>query len=197
MSTLRPRGVVVPAALLLLAGCGTGVGEPVTAPSTVTVTTAEPSPSGSGTAPVSPAAAAPEPTAPAPGDPARLPRQERGHDVAFITGRTDTPDGVVLSIDRLTVVGVADEDLAAAGVPVRVDDGTVFTNQAQNLYEVGVSPRARFFRTTCTATPSGPTFASTSVDLDTFVDPGTLQGSAVTLDYVDGLVDRGETNPRC
>ena len=196
MSTLRPRVIVAPAALLLLVGCGTGVGEPVAAPSTVTVTAGEPAPSGPAAAPVSPAPVA-APTAPAPGEPARLPRQERGHDVALVTGRTDTPDGVVLSIDRLTVVGVADEELAASGAPVRVDDGTAFANQTQKLYEAGVSPQARFFLTTCTATPSGPTIASDSVDLDTFLAAGTLDGTAVTLDYVDGLVDRGETNPRC
>lgn len=192
----RPRSVVawtLPVALLALAGCG-AAGEPSASPSTVTVTAGDPAPSSS--APPSPPPSAMPSAAPA-ADPARLPKQERGFDVAFVAGRTDTPDGVVLSIDRLTVVGVTDEVLAASGTPVRVDDGAQFTNQAQNLYEVGVSPQARFFLTTCAASPSGPTIASQSVDLDTFLaDPGIGQ-TAVSLAYVDGLVDRAETNPRC
>ena len=183
-----------PLALLALAGCGTGIGEPVAGPSTVTVTAEEATPSASAPAPSAPSA---EPTAVPAADPARLPKQERGHDVAYVATRTDTPDGVVLSIDRLTVVGVPDEELAASGTPVRVDDGTAFTNQAQKLYDVGVSPQARFFLTTCTATPSGPTIASESVDLDTFLAAPEIAGTAVSLVYVDGLVDRAETNPRC
>ena len=65
------------------------------------------------------------------------------------------------------------------------------------LAAVGVSPAARFYLTTCTATPSGPTIASESVDLDTFLAAPGLSGTAVSLVYVDGLVDRAETNPRC
>ena len=142
--------------LALLAGCGAVAGEPSAAPSTVTVTASTPAGDPGQASPAASAApsapSSPEPSATPSGDPAALPRQERGHDVAYVAGRTDTPDGVVLSIDRLTVVGVADEQLAASGTPVRVDDGGAFTNQATRLYDVGVSPDARFFLTTCAAT---------------------------------------------
>lgn len=193
--------VVVPAALLVLAGCGgSSDPEPSTAPATVTVTASVPAPdAGASETPggvATPSADASASAAPS-GDPAALPRQERGHDVVLVASHEATPAGVVLTFDRLTVVGVPDEQLAAGGTPIRVDDGTAFTNQAQRLYEAGVSPQARFYLTTCTRTASGPTIASEEVDVDTFLaDPG-LQGTAVSLRYADGLVERAETNPRC
>lgn len=185
---------------LAAAGCG-GDAAPEPVRSTVTVT-ASPSAAGS-QAPSAAASSDPSvassvaPSEEPSGDPAALPRLDRGFDVAYVRGRTDTPDGVVLQVDRLTVVGLSDEELAASGTPVVVDDGSRFTNQAERLYDVGVSPTARFFVTTCTAGGSGPTISSEPVDLDTFLAAPGLDGTAVSFRYADGLVERGETNPRC
>lgn len=212
MRTARPRTVEArpgPGARVVLvgvlsttvglAGCGGTGQQPEPVRSTVTVTAAPSAPASASGPPPEASSPAPtaEPSAEPSGDPAALPKQDRGFDVAFLRGRTDTPDGVVLQIDRLTVVGVADEDLAAAGTPVVVDDGTRFTNQAERLYDVGVAPTARFFLTTCAPGESGPSISSEPVDLDTFLAAPGLDGTAVTLRYADGLLDRAETNPRC
>jgi hypothetical protein len=201
----------VPAALLpavlvgvvVLGGCGDDAGtEPSVVPSTVTVTLEEsPGASAEPTAETSAeptTGATPSASAEPSGDPAALPKQERGYDVVYITDRADTPDGTVLTFDRLTVVGVDDAVLAAEGAPLTVDDGSKFTNQAVRLYEVGVSPEARFFLTTCTAVESGPpSISSQPVDLDRFLEDPSLEGTAVTFEYGDGLLVRAETNPRC
>lgn len=203
ITTLRVLPVLVGVALL--AGCGDD--EPTVAPSTVTVTAspgATAAPTGptdggtvAGTASSTVPPASTEPSAEPSGDPAALPKQDRGHDVGYLGEATVTPDGTVLSFDRLTVDGVDDAVLASEGTPVRVDDGEAFSNQTERFYEVGVSPEARFFVTTCTAGESGPTIASDRVDLDAFLGDPAVDGAAVTFVYEDGLLVRAETNPRC
>ncbi len=198
------------AAVALLSGCNASGGTVVT-PATVTVTatpSVQAAAPATGTAPATGEATAP-PSAPASepsgdaasatpsGDPAALPRQERTYDVGYLGERTDTPDGTVLTLDRLTVAGVDDAELAEQGTPVRVDDGEVFSNQREQFYEVGVSPEARFFVTTCVAAEAGPSITSDRVDLDTFLADPSLDGTAVSFEYADGLLVRAETNPRC
>lgn len=184
--------------LAATAACGGATGaEPSLEPSTVYVTL-EQSPSAPAAPPAEPSTeAAPTASAEPSGDPAALPKQDRGHDVAYIGERRDTPDGVVLTFDRLTVNGVDDATLAGTGVPVTVDDGAKFSNQTVRFYEVGVSPDARFFLTTCTATDAGPSISSEPVELDAFLAAPSLPGTAVSFQYADGLLVRGETNPRC
>jgi hypothetical protein len=196
--TSRPALALAAAASLAVTACGGGAGaEPSLAPSTVYVTL-EPSVSASAEPSAEPSTqAAPSASAEPSGDPAALPKQERGYDVVYIGERRDTPDGVVLTFDRLTVNGVDDATLAANGAPVTVDDGSKFTNQAERFYEVGVSPDARFFLTTCTATDAGPSISSEPVELDAFLAAPSLPGTAVSFEYGEGLLVRGETNPRC
>ncbi len=197
--------LAVPAGLAV-AGCGDAA--PDVTPVTVTVTAA-PSPAspassvgstGSAAAAAPSASAAPSAEAsPEPSvDLAALPRLERGYDVALVEGTSSAGGGTVLSIDRLTVAGLDDAVLASEGTDVYVDEGDRFSNQTVRFYEVGVSPEARFFLTTCERDGSGqPAISSSPVDLAQFLAAPGLDGTAVTLVYEDGLVVRGETNPRC
>lgn len=207
MVTTRER-VAVRAALVtvLLVGVGAGSGcgdtlgaQPAPSPSTVFVTL-EPTEQPEPTADLVPESTPPVsagPTQEPSGDPEALPRQNRGFDVLLVDERTDTDDGTVLSFDRLTVVGLDDGRLASEGTEVRVDDGDAFANQTVTFYEVGVSPDARFFLTTCTATGSGPSISSEGVGLEAFLAAPGLAETAVTVTYDAGLLVRAETNPRC
>ncbi len=199
ITTLRVLPVLLGVALL--AGCADG--EPTVTPSTVTVTaspevtSAPTEPTDGGTDAGAASSTVPTASAEPSGDPAALPRQDRGHDVGYLGEATVTPDGTVLTFDRLTVAGVDDDVLATEGTPVRIDDGEAFSNQTERYYEVGVSPEARFFVTTCSAGESGPAIASDRVDLDAFLGDPAVAGSAVTFVYEDGLLVRAETNPSC
>jgi hypothetical protein len=141
----RPRpgpAVAAPAALLtacLLSACGAGdspsAGAPVTVTVTPTVTVTLPStPSSPSTSPGS------SPAADVHSDVVG-----RSYDLGTIVDVTSSSGTPVIVLDRWTVTGTPDGEVAAHGVPIRVHTDAPYENQnTRTTFRVPVAPEATF-----------------------------------------------------
>jgi len=122
----------------------------------------------------------------------------RAHDVGAVVD-VERPDGAppVLVLDRYTVRGVDDDELAREGVPVvSTSSGDRFTNQnTERTYLVPLDPGAVLVLNECASSGGGTT--SRPADLEDFLTVVEGTGVVVHLDYADGRAVRAETDASC
>ena len=122
----------------------------------------------------------------------------RTYDVGTISTVKDVGGGLVLQLDRWTVKGVGDGELAKDGISVVPHTGDRFTNQNDGrLRRVPVAPGAMLVVNTCVKSGDQLGLRSTQEDAAGWLehaDPKTV----LLLTYDDtGRVVRMDTDPRC
>jgi hypothetical protein len=140
-------------------------------------------------------------TATSPGKPPATPTSDvvgRHHDVGTVSDVREADGELWLKLDRWTVKGVSDAELAKDGVTVTPHTGDRFTNQNNDrLRDVPVAPGASVVVNTCVKNGDQLGLSSTPKDAASWlvdVDPKAV----LLLTYDDsGRAVRFDTDPRC
>lgn len=122
----------------------------------------------------------------------------RHFDVGTVSDVREVDGELWMKLDRWTVKGVSDSDLAKKGVPVTPHTGDRFTNQNNDrLRDVRVAPGATVVVNTCVKNGDQLGLSSTPQDAVSWLD--SVDPKAVLLlSYDDsGRVVRLDTDPRC
>ena len=173
--------VAAPACLaagLALAGCAAG-DNPATNAERVTVTES-----------VTPTPSAPE----TPGSDVA----GRTYDVGTISTVKDVDGELVLQLDRWTVKGVSDGELAKDGMSVVPHTGSRFTNQNNDrLRTVPVAPGATLVVNTCVKSGDQVGLRSTPQDAAGWLEHADRKAVLLLTYDETGRVVRMDTDPRC
>ena len=196
----RPRpgrrpgpAVTAPAALLtacLLSACGGGESPPAGAPVTVTVT-----PTVTVTLPSTPSSPSTSPGS-SPAADVHSDVVGRSYDLGTIVDVTSSSGTPVIVLDRWTVTGTPDSEVAANGVPIRVHADAPYENQnTRTTFRVPVAPEATFTYHHCVSVDQP--MQSRSVTLQQLAALDRSEG-VILLQLDDrGRAIRADNDPAC
>lgn len=173
-----PAAVLCCAIGLLLSGCASG-GNPTTDAQRVTVTETATSPAKQPATPTSDVAG-------------------RHYDVGTVSDVRQVDGELWLKLDRWTVKGMSDAELAKNGIAVTPHTGERFTNQNNDrLRDVEVAPGATFVVNSCVKQGDQLGLTSTPQDAASWLDDADSKAVLLLTYDHSGRVVRFDTDPRC